>query len=122
MVARHQGLSQVVASVVSKADRGTDGGGEVGIIDVPKKVEIARRNWYETDCNGLSVAVIKEAYERGFNRAYHLAKEPEPVSVIRRTPKVQGFRNGNCPKCGALLNQFHNTNNCGQCGQKVKWE
>ena len=49
-------------------------------------------------------------------------KTQESVKVIHRTPKVQGFRNGNCPQCGALLNQFHNANNCGQCGQKVKWE
>ena len=40
--------------------------------EIPKKVEIARGNWYETDCKGLSVAVIKDAYERGFNRAFQL--------------------------------------------------
>lgn len=46
----------------------------MGTKDVPEKVEIARENWYQTDCKGLSAAVIKDAYERGFNRAYHLLK------------------------------------------------
>ena len=45
--------------------------------EIPKKVEIARKNWYETDCKGLSVAVIRNAYERGFNRAYRLMKAQE---------------------------------------------
>ena len=60
--------------------------------------------------------------EAAFDKAISILKAQESVKVIHRTPKVQGFRNGNCPKCGALLNQFHNANNCGQCGQKVKWE
>lgn len=50
----------------------------MGVSEFPKKVEIARKNWYETDCKGLSVAVIKDAYERGFNRAYRLLRKQEP--------------------------------------------
>ncbi len=48
------------------------------MIDVDEKVRIARKNWYDTDCKGLSANVIKEAYERGFNRAYRLMKPKEP--------------------------------------------
>lgn len=91
--------------------------------EMPTKVEIARKNWYETDCKGLSVSVIKDAYERGFNRAYRLMKpkDKEPSKVIHIHEVEEGF-SGNCSKCGALLDGFYNSGWCGTCGEKVKWK
>lgn len=61
--------------------------------EFPKKVEIARKNWYETDCKGLSVAVIKDAYERGFNRAYRLMKVQQKPRVLT----IQEIESGEHP-------------------------
>ena len=49
------------------------------------KVDIARENWYKTDCEGLSTSVIKDAYVRVFNRAYKLMnkKAIKPISYFQ---------------------------------------
>lgn len=41
---------------------------------------------------------------------------------IHYIPKEQGWRDGYCPKCGALLEHKYNPQYCGNCGQEVKWE
>lgn len=30
-------------------------------------------------------------------------------------------RHGECPKCGADINEYDNSKCCGRCGQAVKW-
>ena len=30
-------------------------------------------------------------------------------------------RHGECPKCGADINEYDNSKCCGRCGQEVKW-
>lgn len=30
-------------------------------------------------------------------------------------------RHGECPKCGADINEYDNSKCCGRCGQMVKW-
>ena len=54
------------------------------MIDTQKKVEVVRENWYKTDCKGLSASVIKDAYERGFNRSYQLLKAQKPAEISER--------------------------------------
>lgn len=87
--------------------------------DVPKKVEIARENWYKTDCKGLSVALIKDVYERGFNRAYRLMKAKEPVE-----PKCEINANGQVLSCGNCGTWFtvQKQKYCYECGRAVKWD
>lgn len=99
------------------------------MIDATEKVRIARKNWYETDCKDLSASVIKEAYERGFNRAYRLmkpkepskAQEPKTVQVIG-TVGVLDIRFADCPWCGGRIHDNESQNYCGYCGKRVKWE
>ena len=35
---------------------------------------------------------------------------------------VDSKESANCPKCGMVLDKFYNSEYCGLCGQKVKWE
>lgn len=59
--------------------------------ELTKKALIVRENWYKNDCQGLTTSVIKEAYERGFNRAYSLLKgsmESGWISVKDNPPKL----------------------------------
>ena len=59
--------------------------------ELSKKALIVRENWYKNDCKGLTTSVIKEAYKRGFNRAYSLLKgsmEPGWINVKDRLPHL----------------------------------
>ncbi len=99
------------------------------MIDVDEKVRIACKNWYEADGKGLSTNVIKEAYERGFNRAYRLMKSKEPSKVhdpkrvqVIGTVGVLDIRFADCPWCGARIHDNESQNYCGSCGKAVKWD
>ena len=98
------------------------------MIDVDEKVRIARKNWYDTDCKGLSTNVIKEAYERGFNRAYRLMRPKEPKAHEPKTVQVIGnvgvsdVKSADCPWCAMRIHDDESQYYCGHCGRAVKWE
>ena len=55
-------------------------------------------------------------------KAHYMLKTLQPCNVIHRHNRSDGFYDGNCPLCGALLDSFYNHRFCGTCGQVVKWE
>lgn len=82
------------------------------------KVDIARENWYKTDCEGLSTSIIKEAYVRGFNRAYQLMNKKAVKPIKHCIPEENiTWQCGNC-----ITNIDYGVNYCYNCGRKVDWE
>lgn len=85
------------------------------------KVDIARENWYKTDCEGLSTSVIKDAYVRGFNRAYKLMNKKAIKPIKHYIP--DGNRTVAAWECGeCLIDIGYGVNYCYNCGRKVDWE
>lgn len=85
------------------------------------KVDIARENWYKTDCDGLTTSVIKDAYVRGFNRAYNLMNK-KPVKPTKHCIS-EGDRTSTFWGCGnCLIAIGYGVNYCHNCGRKVDWE
>ena len=85
------------------------------------KVDIARENWYKTDCDGLTTSVIKDAYVRGFNRAYKLMNKkpvkPTKHYISEENKTSASWECGNC-----LIAIDYGVNYCHNCGRKVNWE
>ena len=67
----------------------------------------------ERECNEV-VKWVDETLE--------VLKTLQPCNVIHRHNRSDGFYDGNCPLCGALLDSFYNHRFCGTCGQVVKWD
>lgn len=85
------------------------------------KVDIARENWYKTDCDGLTTSVIKDAYTRGFNRAYNLMNK-KPIKPTKRYISEEN-RTSTLWECGnCLITIDYGVNYCHNCGRKVNWE
>lgn len=63
-----------------------------------------------------SHCMVKMAFD-----ALELLKEQEAVKP-KHKECVGEFIAGQCPTCGAIINNFLNAKACGKCGQAVTWK
>ena len=46
-------------------------------------------------------------------------KEPKKPKIVMINGN--GIQCSHCPTCGERIDEYHNENYCGKCGQKLRW-
>ena len=71
----------------------------------------------ERDCSRCPYVEYGICHVQLRDDAIYLLQAQEQMDVQNEN---SGY--GDCPKCGALLEIWHDENFCGKCGQAVKWK
>ena len=75
-------------------------------------------------CRGFKLGVYCPMCDESWDNirdALALLKAQEPRAV-HVTAEINYRKIGNCPNCGKPINSGDYPNNCGHCGQAVKWD